>query len=180
MNRGSRDAVCHAGAAGGQGWKNSGRELLEETRGVSGLWDGAGNRIRTGDPQLGKRLHSECNEYQPSQPFTNSNNVSTADGPHPAGDLHPVTTGTAIPTPRVAPVLRTAATSGSSPATPRGQDGSQGNLLSVRAVAARLGVSTATVYKVVAEGSLLHVRVSNTIRIAPADVDAFVACQRSK
>ena len=180
MNRGSRDAVCHAGATGGQGWKNSGRKLLEETRGVSGQWIGAGNRIRTGDPQLGKQPHSECNEAQPSQPFTNSNNYSTADGPNPAGDLHPVTTGTAIPTPRVAPVLRTAATSGSSPATPRGQDGSQGNLLSVRAVAARLGVSTATVYKVVAEGSLLHVRVSNTIRIAPADVDAFVACQRSK
>ena len=50
----------------------------------------------------------------------------------------------------------------------------------MRAVAARLGISTATVYKVVAEGTLLHVRVSNTIRIAPADVDAFVACQRSR
>jgi len=50
----------------------------------------------------------------------------------------------------------------------------------VRAVAARLGVSTATVYKVVAEGTLLHVRVSNAIRIAPTDVDAFVACQRSR
>jgi excisionase family DNA binding protein len=50
----------------------------------------------------------------------------------------------------------------------------------VRAVAARLGISTATVYKVVAEGTLLHFRVSNTIRISPADVDAFVACQRSR
>ena len=77
-------------------------------------------------------------------------------------------------------MLRTATASGSSPAKPRGQDGSQGSLLSVRAVAARLGVSTATVYKVVAEGTLLHVRVSNTIRISPADVDAFVACQRSR
>jgi excisionase family DNA binding protein len=122
-------------------------------------------------------VYSECTEYRPSQAFTNSKNYRTAEGPHPAGDLHPVTTGTAISTQRDAPVLRTAAASGSPKASPRGQDGSQGSLLSVRAVAARLGVSTATVYKGVAEGTLLHVRVSNAIRIAPTDVDVFVACQ---
>jgi excisionase family DNA binding protein len=63
------------------------------------------------------------------------------------------------------------------PGAPRRRLGAQGSLLSVRAVAARLGVSTATVYKVVAEGTLLHVRVANAIRIAPADVDAQGACQ---
>jgi excisionase family DNA binding protein len=54
-------------------------------------------------------------------------------------------------------------------------DGVGGVLLTVRVVAGRLGVSTATIYKLVAEGDLPHVRVSNAIRVAPADLDAFVA-----
>ena len=53
-------------------------------------------------------------------------------------------------------------------------DGGKGHLLTVRAVAARLGVSTATVYKLVAGGDLPHVRVSNAIRIAPADLEAIL------
>jgi excisionase family DNA binding protein len=40
-------------------------------------------------------------------------------------------------------------------------------LLSVRQVAARFGVSTSTVYNLCREGKLVHVRVSNTIRVAP-------------
>ena len=51
----------------------------------------------------------------------------------------------------------------------------KGPLLSVRAVAAHLGVSTATVYKLVASGDLPHARVSNAIRIAPADLEAQIA-----
>jgi excisionase family DNA binding protein len=43
----------------------------------------------------------------------------------------------------------------------------QERLLSVKEAAARLGVSTSTVYKLCAEGKLAHVRVSNAIRIAP-------------
>jgi len=58
-------------------------------------------------------------------------------------------------------------------------DGGKGNLLSVRAVAARLGISTAIVYGLCARGDLRHVRVSNAIRIAPADLTAFLAGQRS-
>jgi excisionase family DNA binding protein len=41
-------------------------------------------------------------------------------------------------------------------------------------VAGRLGVSTATVYKLVAQGDLPHARVSNAIRVSPVDLDAHV------
>jgi excisionase family DNA binding protein len=40
-------------------------------------------------------------------------------------------------------------------------------LLSVRQVAARLGVSTSTIYKLCSEGRLAHVRVANAIRLLP-------------
>jgi excisionase family DNA binding protein len=53
-------------------------------------------------------------------------------------------------------------------------DGGRGHLLTVRAEAARLGVSTATVYKLVARGDFRHTRVSNAIRISPVDLDAFL------
>jgi len=42
--------------------------------------------------------------------------------------------------------------------------------LSVRQAAEQLGVSTATVYKLAEEGKLPHIRVSNAIRILPADL----------
>jgi len=48
-------------------------------------------------------------------------------------------------------------------------------LLTVREVAARLAVSTATVYALCERGQLRHVRVSNAIRIKPAEVEAFIA-----
>jgi len=51
-------------------------------------------------------------------------------------------------------------------------------LLTVRDAAERLGVCTATVYKLCAEGSLTHVRVVNAIRIAPEDLAAFLAARR--
>ncbi len=53
-------------------------------------------------------------------------------------------------------------------------DGGKGNLLTVRAVAARLGVSAATVYKLVGQGDLPHARVSNAIRISPVDLAAYM------
>jgi excisionase family DNA binding protein len=49
------------------------------------------------------------------------------------------------------------------------------HLLTVRAAAGRLGVSTATVYALCTSGQLAHARVGNSIRIAPADLDAFLA-----
>jgi excisionase family DNA binding protein len=48
----------------------------------------------------------------------------------------------------------------------------------VRDVAARLGVCAATVYRLVAEGQLAHVRVLNAIRVAPPDLEAFVQTRR--
>ena len=60
----------------------------------------------------------------------------------------------------------------------RALDGGAANLLSVREVAERLSVTTATVYKLARLGELPHVRVLNAIRIAPADLAAFVQARR--
>jgi excisionase family DNA binding protein len=49
-----------------------------------------------------------------------------------------------------------------------------GALLTVRDVAAQLGVYTATVYRLGGDGQLPHVRVLNAIRVAPRDLVAFV------
>ena len=57
--------------------------------------------------------------------------------------------------------------------------GGAGRLLTVREVAERLSVSTATIYTLCERGELPHVRISNSIRIAPADLAAFLAGQRS-
>ncbi len=48
-------------------------------------------------------------------------------------------------------------------------------LLTVREVATQLGVCTATIYTLCAEGKLEHVRVANAIRVAPCALSAFVA-----
>jgi excisionase family DNA binding protein len=48
-------------------------------------------------------------------------------------------------------------------------------MLTVREVAARLGVCTATVYKLCERGELAHVRVLNAIRVTPADLAAFIS-----
>jgi excisionase family DNA binding protein len=52
--------------------------------------------------------------------------------------------------------------------------GGADDLLSVREVAERLGVSTASVYKLCDRSELAHVRVGNTIRFTPAAVAFFV------
>jgi len=52
-------------------------------------------------------------------------------------------------------------------------------LLSVKQAAERLGIATATVYGLCADGRLAHVRILNVIRIAPSDLEAFVeSCRR--
>jgi excisionase family DNA binding protein len=53
-------------------------------------------------------------------------------------------------------------------------DGGKGRLLTVRDVAAVLGVSTATAYAICDEGRLAHVRVGNAIRDRPADLEEFI------
>jgi excisionase family DNA binding protein len=47
--------------------------------------------------------------------------------------------------------------------------------LTVRDVATRLRISTATVYGLCRSGALPHARVSNALRIARADLEAFVS-----
>lgn len=48
------------------------------------------------------------------------------------------------------------------------------DLLSAREVAQRLGVCTATVYKLCERGELTHVRISNAVRVDPRDLEAFI------
>ena len=50
-------------------------------------------------------------------------------------------------------------------------------LLTVREVAAVLGVATSTVYQLCARGTLKYYRVSNAIRFAPTELAAFVRSQ---
>ena len=52
-------------------------------------------------------------------------------------------------------------------------------LLTVRDVARVLGVSAATVYRLVSEGQLPHVRVLNAIRLHPTHVHALIAASRT-
>jgi excisionase family DNA binding protein len=49
------------------------------------------------------------------------------------------------------------------------------SLLSVGAVAERLGVCAAAIYRLCERGELPHVRIVNSIRVRRADLDAFVA-----
>jgi excisionase family DNA binding protein len=58
-------------------------------------------------------------------------------------------------------------------------DGRRDALLTVREVAARLGVCTATVYALCERGLLRHVRVLNAIRVAPGDVAEFIRANAS-
>jgi excisionase family DNA binding protein len=53
-------------------------------------------------------------------------------------------------------------------------------LLSVRQVAAALGVCAATVYRMCEQGELPHFRVRNVIRVAPMDVKAILQRSRGK
>jgi excisionase family DNA binding protein len=51
-------------------------------------------------------------------------------------------------------------------------------LLTADEVAKLLGVCRATVYALCEHGELRHARVSNAIRIAPTDVEAFLSRKR--
>jgi excisionase family DNA binding protein len=51
-------------------------------------------------------------------------------------------------------------------------------LLSVRQVAGKLGVCTATVYALCAGGKLPHVRLLNAIRVGQGDLEEFVEASR--
>ena len=64
------------------------------------------------------------------------------------------------------------------PARLRAVDGGAGRLLTVREVAERLAVSTATVYALCERGKLRHVRISNAIRILPDVLESFVTAHQ--
>ena len=59
-------------------------------------------------------------------------------------------------------------------------EGGAGRLLSVRELAARLGVSTATIYGLCHRGELAHVRISNAYRVHPDDLDRFIDRKRRR
>ena len=59
-------------------------------------------------------------------------------------------------------------------------DGGADDMLSVRQVAKKLGVSTATVYKLCDRGELPHIRVLNSIRVAPEDLAAFIQTKKER
>ena len=53
-------------------------------------------------------------------------------------------------------------------------------LLTVREVAQYLRVCPATIYKLCDAGVLVHVRISNAIRVAPRNLAEFIARRRSR
>jgi excisionase family DNA binding protein len=57
--------------------------------------------------------------------------------------------------------------------------GGADRLLTVREAAEQLGLCTATVYGLCADGALPHLRILNAIRIAPGDLRAFIAARRT-
>ena len=59
-------------------------------------------------------------------------------------------------------------------------DGGRGRLLTVKDAAAVLGVCTRVVYQLVDRGELSHFRISNAIRIAPADLAAFMKARQKR
>lgn len=50
--------------------------------------------------------------------------------------------------------------------------------MSIREAAPQRGLCTAIVYGLCADGALPHVRILNAIRIAPADLEAFIETRR--
>ena len=121
---------------------------------------------------LGRRVD------QPST-FPSAPNSSERLGPgRIVTSQNPQPLGTA-PNRPAAPLLQGTNAPATAGAPLRVVDGGRGNLLTVRAVAGRLGVSTATVYKLVAQGDLPHARVSNAIRISPDDIAAYLVRCRS-
>jgi excisionase family DNA binding protein len=58
--------------------------------------------------------------------------------------------------------------------------GGRGQLLRVAEVAKKLGVCSATVYRLCESGVLAHVRVINSIRVRPDDLAKYVAGARGR
>ena len=83
-------------------------------------------------------------------------------GSDPALAVQPLAPDGTLATPHGAPVVRNS-----------GGAGRLARLLTVREVAERLAVCTATVYALCERGDIQHLRVSNAIRVNPDDLEAF-------
>lgn len=94
--------------------------------------------------------------------------VAEPRGVHHVGPFAP------FPTKFAAPVLE-----GFGPPRLGVVEGGAGRLLTVREVACLLGLSAATVYKLVDRGELMHVRVSNAIRFERGAIEAFIGSRRT-
>ena len=88
-------------------------------------------------------------------------------GGGPDAAVHPLAPDGTLATPHGAPVVREF-------------EGVVGafRLLTVRDLAARLAVCTATVYALCERGEIRHLRVSNAIRVHPDDLETFIASKR--
>ena len=92
-----------------------------------------------------------------SQPYENA-------GGDLAAAVHPLAPDGSLATPHGAPVVRKSETVVGA-----------GRLLTVREVADRLAVCTATIYALCERSEIRHVRISNAIRVHPGDLEAFIA-----
>jgi len=97
-----------------------------------------------------------------SQPFENTEGGSAAA-------VHPLAPDSTLTTPHGAPVVRKFE-----------GPGSTSRLLTVRDVAERLAVCTATVYALCERREIRHLRISNAIRVHPDDLEVFIAGKRSR
>ena len=111
-------------------------------------------------------LRGQAESLSPPHTATQARAITTS-GRRPT--LTPTLPGAPSTTGRVAPVWPQ-----STGVRLRVLDGGVRNLLSVRQVAERLSVSTATVYRLAERGELPHLRLSNAVRVAPADLEAFI------
>ena len=116
----------------------------------------------------GQDLNLRPSGYE--QPHGTSQPVTATDNPSQSlHDGHAATGGSVPTSPTVTedfgpPVVR----------TPMAGPVRIGSLLTVKQVAARLGVSAATVYGLCERRELHHVRVANAIRVSPDALEAFL------
>lgn len=154
-------AAQNAGPTGAQGENMTGKESRSGAKSLnnSGYLGEAGKGIRTLDPRLGKAIggihqtstslpnvghHSHKSRATPRVHSSSLDNFARTSGPTGAQ-------GGLRVVPDVAPIV-----------------------LTVKEVAARLQVSAATVYKLVADGALPHSRVMNAVRVSETDLMAFI------
>jgi len=118
---------------------------------------------------------------QPSQPFAESTEDFTTRLLPTSGELTALARG-ALPfdgiygaqgAPNRAPGVSTSPTIADLAVLHGGPD----RLLRVAEVSERLGVSTATVYKLIKCGYLPHIRIVDSIRVRPADLAKYISAE---